>query len=415
MDDLRITDNPALRCWPQPAPADLRLLPTVGVVGSVGNKRLGNHRRKFLHRSLQRLAAEYHSIGQTLTVIEASSPEVVSQGGVEGLVTTLSNLVTDGGFAKVVRTRQHAEEEQRVWRLLQARHPNVAFVEVDGSTLFREEDSRFSEFPQSFSKFRRLMARQSYRPVTQHPGRLPGAPSDPLPLSDASEFTAAFEAAEDQVTGETVLADYFASDAASSYKETRNQFHGERFATGFSPWLAHGCISPLQVVDQLHNYEADRGRNESTEWIEFELLWREFFRWYGAFYQEKLFTPGGIQGKTSNTHFDPEVFSAWCNGTTQWPIVNACMRELNTTGWLSNRGRQLVASCLTNELGIDWRAGAGYFEQQLLDYDPCSNWGNWQYIAGVGADPRGGRHFNLDKQAEIWDPQGDYQKLWLDA
>ena len=88
------------------------------------------------------------------------------------------------------------------------------------------------------------------------------------------------------------------------------------------------------------------------------------------------------------------------------------MNELRQTGLLSNRGRQIAASCLVNELGLDWRCGAGYFAQQLLDYDACSNWGNWQYIAGVGADPRGGRHFNLDKQAEIWDAQGTYRRNW---
>ena len=80
--------------------------------------------------------------------------------------------------------------------------------------------------------------------------------------------------------------------------------------------------------------------------------------------------------------------------------------------FLSNRGRQIAASSLVNELGLDWRCGAGYFEERLVDYDPCSNWGNWQYIAGVGSDPRGGRHFNLEKQAETWDPKGIYRRRW---
>ena len=75
-------------------------------------------------------------------------------------------------------------------------------------------------------------------------------------------------------------------------------------------------------------------------------------------------------------------------------------------------GRQLVASCLVNELACDWRYGAAYFERQLLDYDVSSNWGNWQYIAGVGADPRGGRHFNLDKQQQIYDPNEAFIQRW---
>ena len=82
---------------------------------------------------------------------------------------------------------------------------------------------------------------------------------------------------------------------------------------------------------------------------------------------------------------------------------------------MSNRGRQIVASALIHELGLDWRCGASYFEQQLIDYDPASNWGNWQYIAGVGADPRGGRQFNLEKQTHMYDPNGEFIAKWTDS
>lgn len=88
------------------------------------------------------------------------------------------------------------------------------------------------------------------------------------------------------------------------------------------------------------------------------------------------------------------------------------MNELKHTGFMSNRGRQIVASCLVNELSLDWRCGAAYFEQQLIDYDVASNWGNWQYIAGVGADPRGGRHFDIEKQSRIYDPENTYIHTW---
>ena len=88
------------------------------------------------------------------------------------------------------------------------------------------------------------------------------------------------------------------------------------------------------------------------------------------------------------------------------------MRELNATGFMSNRGRQNVASYLVHDLGQDWRAGAAYFEHQLLDYDPCSNYGNWNYVAGVGNDPRAGRKFNVAGQAERYDAQGEYTQLW---
>lgn len=88
------------------------------------------------------------------------------------------------------------------------------------------------------------------------------------------------------------------------------------------------------------------------------------------------------------------------------------MKELNATGFITNRSRQIAASCLVNELQLDWRYGAAYFEQQLIDYDVAANWGNWQYIAGVGVDPRGGRHFNLAKQTQQYDPYGEYIAKW---
>ena len=90
------------------------------------------------------------------------------------------------------------------------------------------------------------------------------------------------------------------------------------------------------------------------------------------------------------------------------------MKQLSATDYLSNRGRQIAASCLINELEGDWRYGAAWFENQLIDYDVAANWGNWQYLAGVGADPRGGRHFNLAKQTEIYDADGRYRSRWLD-
>lgn len=168
------------------------------------------------------------------------------------------------------------------------------------------------------------------------------------------------------------------------------------------------------MVAALAEYESDQGANESTQWIVFELLWREFFRWYSNFYGHRVFSFSGIAGEKPTTTFEQGLFNDWCQGTTPWPLVNACMNELRQTGCLSNRGRQIAASCLVNELNLDWRSGAGYFEQQLIDYDPCSNWGNWQYIAGVGADPRGGRHFNLEKQAQSWDADHQYRNLWAD-
>merc|ERR1719498_1720344 len=85
---------------------------------------------------------------------------------------------------------------------------------------------------------------------------------------------------------------------------------------------------------------------------------------------------------------DPVLFDQWINGTTGYPFIDSNMRELKETGWMSNRGRQVVASFLTKDLGLDWRWGAEWFECHLLDHSVEANWGNWTYSAGVGTDPR---------------------------
>ena len=110
---------------------------------------------------------------------------------------------------------------------------------------------------------------------------------------------------------------------------------------------------------------------------------------------------------------DPKTFHRWKEGRTPNAFVNANMIELATTGWMSNRGRQNVASYLVHDLGQDWLAGARHFEEHLIDYDPCSNYGNWMYLGGVGNDPRPNRAFNLEKQAEFYDPDSKFRNLWL--
>jgi deoxyribodipyrimidine photo-lyase len=131
-------------------------------------------------------------------------------------------------------------------------------------------------------------------------------------------------------------------------------------------------------------------------------------------HRDKFFQQNGIQSKgiTINKH-NILVLQSWIDGQTGVDFVDANMLELKLTGFMSNRGRQNVASYLCNDLKIDWRYGAAYFEQQLIDYDVCSNWGNWAYLAGVGNDPRGNRYFNIEKQAQDYDKYKDYRKLWL--
>eukprot|EP01041_Mallomonas_annulata_P003815 gene3815-7597_t len=203
----------------------------------------------------------------------------------------------------------------------------------------------------------------------------------------------------------------------STYKQTRNGMIGGDYSSKLSPWLALGCISVKKIYEEIKKFENNTGiANESTYWLVFELLWRDYMQFYGMKYGNKLFHLGGAQGVTALSkrpwNRDMNLFTAWILGRTGYPFIDANMRELRATGFMSNRGRQVVGSFLVRELSLDWRLGAQYFESTLLDYDVCSNYGNWQYVAGVGSDPREDRHFNIVKQARDYDPNAQYIRLW---
>ena len=206
------------------------------------------------------------------------------------------------------------------------------------------------------------------------------------------------------------------TDLAKNYKNSRNGLLGGDYSTKFSVWLAHGCLSPKQIYAELRRYEKERGSNESTYWIFFELLWRDFFRLQGKKNGNKIFMKNGTLGEVdSRLKNDTRLFELWAQGKTGIPFIDANMIELHSSGFMSNRGRQNVASFLVKDLFVNWQMGAEYFESVLIDYDPCSNWGNWNYVAGVGSDPRENRYFNILRQAKMYDVKGDYVKHWIPA
>ncbi len=287
----------------------------------------------------------------------------------------------------------------------------VNFWHKSNHTLFEKDQLPFhiEEIPATFSRFRKQVESSvGIHPTLGTPLHFPAPVQCDLPLCNAVFKEQQTLNSWFSQTPSAALAGYFKSAAPSSYKQTRNALWGEKFSSALSPWLANGSLSARQMYSALIKYEHKCGANESTYWIYFELLWREYFQWLALKQGASLFTFKGMSDTPPQTSFYPQRYQAWCHGNTPYPLVNALMKQLNTTGWMSNRGRQIVASCFVNELQLDWRYGAAYFEHQLIDYDVASNYGNWQYIAGVGADPRGGRHFNLTKQTEMFDPDGEF-------
>ena len=295
------------------------------------------------------------------------------------------------------------------------------------STLYHAEDLPFSikDIPDVFTKFRNKTEHDAIiRTVFDKPRQIK---SPEIPLLNLPKFEALDlkfvpmdkRAAIQFKGGETEAIKrlnhyFFETQSISKYKETRNQMVGPNYSTKFSAWLALGCISPRYIYAELKKYENQFGANQSTYWLIFELLWRDYFRFMMKKYKTKFFQEQGIQnkGKSINKNNVGQI-QKWINGKTGVDFIDANMIELKRTGFMSNRGRQNVASYFCNDLKLDWRYGASYFEEQLIDYDVCSNWGNWAYLAGVGNDPRGNRYFDIEKQANDYDKHKEFRNLWF--
>jgi deoxyribodipyrimidine photo-lyase len=176
---------------------------------------------------------------------------------------------------------------------------------------------------------------------------------------------------------------FFETKKVGFYKKTRNGLVGVDYSTKFSPWLANGSLSAKTIYYKIKEYEKENGSNESTYWVIFELIWRDYFKYISLKYESKLFKIGGILDRDYDWNTNQEIVQQWIEGETADDFVNANMIELKETGWMSNRGRQNVASYFAKELLLDWRIGAAYFESLLLDYDVHSNYGRQSVMMAI--------------------------------
>ncbi len=383
-----------------------------------GFPKTGAFRSQFLIESIADLRESWRSRGSDL-IIRRGLPEVI-----------LPTLITQLGITDVYYHREVTAEEIAVDSALVAalKATNVNCKSFWGHTLYRLQDLPFSlpHLPELFTKFRKDVEKEcGVAKALAAPASLPPLPPDLPPgnLPSLADFgleatpidsrgVLAFQGGE--TAGIARLEEYiWTRDKLRVYKETRNGMLGADYSSKFSAWLALGCLSPRYIYQQVRKYEAERIENDSTYWLIFELLWRDYFRFICAKHGNQIFKRSGLQGVDLSWKEDWTRFDLWREGRTGFPLVDANMRELAATGFMSNRGRQNVASFLTKNLGIDWRMGAEWFESVLIDYDVCSNWGNWNYTAGVGNDARGFRFFNISKQAQDYDREGKYVKHWL--
>jgi len=423
-NDLRLDDHePMVRAVASGAPVvpvfcvDPRQF---GVLPS-GVPKTGAFRAQFLIESLADLRASCRERGGDL-VVRVGLPEI-----------ELPRLANEVGARQVFVHEEVASEETTIEVEVGAALATVGATLKGwwGHTLLHPDDLPFDidVLPDLFTKFRTLVERdvdvrvpfdapKAFQMVVTEVGALPTLQSLGLEKY-APDARALFTPRGGERAANERLAEYvWTSDSLRDYKHTRNGMLRVNDSSKFSPWLAMGCLSPRRVWEEVQRYERERIKNESTYWLFFELLWRDYFRFLLAQHGDAIFALRGLHATELRWRQPTEPTAAadlhrWQTGTTGFPLMDAAMRELSATGYTSNRARQNVASFLTKNLRIDWRVGAEWFESLLVDYDVASNWGNWAYSAGVGSDARGFRFFNLHKQSADYDPHGDFIRHWI--
>lgn len=421
--------------------------------------RCGHRRAKFLAESVWDVKTQLEKVGSSLQVRVGSVGDVTRD-----LLQKMS-----GQVGEVWMTSEEGVEEKREEREVKnaVEKAGAKFkLWKDEKYLIDDDDIPFgsaTHLPDVFTEYRKMVEplRQAPRKVLPAPQKLLPPPENIPPQTSPFEIPSTLDtliqalhkpldpflglqsppqmppdgvqSAHPFIGGSTTaharLQHLLGTGAMTHYKDTRNGLLGLDFSSKLSAWLALGCISAREVHAGLLAFEDGRlesckgadgygqGENKGTGWMRFELLWRDYMRLCTRKFGPRLFRASGFREDESvKWRHDKEKLRRWLEGTTGTGLVDASMRELYLTGYTSNRARQNVASYLSKHLGLDWRLGAEWYECALVDYDVSSNWGNWQYVAGVGNDPReggGGRKFNPVKQADDYDPQGKYIAAWI--
>ena len=380
-----------------------------------GFKKTEKYRVKFLLETISDLKSQLNKLNISLIITHKDFGQSINEIINQFEVTSI--------YTQTEWTRDELKEESFI-------PEEINLIKDFDQFLFSPNDVRslYDNIPRGFSNFRKKC--EKYLSVNDTLSIPKSLNSDnkisidyPIPsLSDLGFKD--FEVHKDSVFrfkgGETNAKNrirnyFFETRNVSTYKLTRNGLIGEDYSSKFSPWLANGSVSVKYIFKSLKEYEKEVEKNDSTYWLYFELIWRDFFKYVSMQHKDKFFNKDGIYGEDKEWSDDQDILLNWINGKTNEPFVNANMIELSQTGFMSNRGRQNVSNYLTKELKIDWRIGAEYFESMLIDYDVHSNYGNWLYNAGIGNDSMPFRKFNPKLQSERYDPDKSYEKIWLNG
>lgn len=426
--DLRLHDNPALvhSCKLAAAHKGGVVVPCFvfdsAIYGAeaitsnrTGSLKCGPRRAQFVTECVADLRQNLkEKCGSQLLIAHGDPAEIMDQW-IQKLMQTTHNdnsITKNKCSISIVCQEEVVAEERRAVKAVQAvlkkyMPKNWKVQTIWGSTMYDIHDLPFDkeliDMPDVFTPFRNKVEKKSViqKPfAAPHHGKIPFFANNSFAFDAVVEHMACMPTLQDLgYTSEQIeyaatvdsrgvmefrggesaalarMKDYiWDKDCLKDYFDTRNGMIGADYSTKFSPWLAHGCLSPRRVASECKRYEQERVENKSTYWVVFELLWRDFCKFFALKHGDAIFFPSGTVGVPRKwSHFEKN-FEAWKLGLTGYPLVDANMREMLATGFMSNRGRQNVASFLTIDLAHDWRMGGDWFETNLLDYDVYSNW-----------------------------------------
>jgi deoxyribodipyrimidine photo-lyase len=384
-NDLRLHDNEAL-IRAQEECADLVFCYCIEKKEfdklNLGFRRVDVVRFKFLQQSVLNLRKNLESHGGHLIIGEVSAH------------VTLPELVEEYGITDVYAEEEYASYEMNLADQVMNALPEISFHFFWGKTLYHKDDIPFeiSKIPLTSKAYRiPVGSKAEPRETFSKPTHLKAVahlktkefPSYGIYGFTKKEYENSTPFVERGETAALERLEYytFKSELLTGYRWSRNKSDGLDYSSKFSPYLALGCISAREIYEKVKVYEAKVKKNQSTWWLVFELVWRDYFTFKGMRFGNSIFQTKGYKNKEIEWENDHAKFEKWCQGTTGIPFVDAHMRQLNQTGYMSNRGRVNCASYLVHDLKIDWTWGAAYFETKLIDYDVSSNWMNWHMQA----------------------------------
>ena len=395
--DLRVHDNPALATAAREAD---QVVPLFVFDDSIlGSSFARPNRIRFLLDALRDLDSRLADRGARLVVREGD------------VVAETVALARDVGAERLFMVEDaSAYAQQRLARLEQAcRAERIGLRVTPGVTvvpLLSLETSAGAHYS-VFTPFYRSWSSAPWRPVEPAPRRLPmpvNVRAGRLPA--LSRIAPGHLSPELPPGGETAgrkrLAAWLRSGLAG-YEAGHDDLVTDA-TTHLSPYLHFGCISPLEAAHRAGDAPG------ATPFLR-QLAWRDFFHQLLAARPETAREDMRPRGRRWSG--DGDALDAWKRGRTGYPIVDAGMRQLLREGYMHNRARLITASFLVRDLRVDWREGARHFFDWLVDGDVANNSGNWQWVAGTGANPRPGRALNPLRQARRFDPQGDYVRRYV--